>query len=584
MLNYNLVNETKELINELKLKHPLDESLEAVDEQLPQINTAASTATASSSTGTDLISDLPALLQQKQLLASVKINDPSSLLKELLKHRHNSATTTTTNTTAATSYQSSKSTQNHSSLSFKNKFNCYSSSADVDDDSDDEPKSDLDDDNNNLSIDDPQQHLPTDVTELNSTPIKLFNLSLDSTCSSLRQNNTNHTTSSSSSKLGANTSKKKAKGSIKKSLLNSTVKSEKSNHLAAAATSNPNSCSSTSGNQVKPEANFNYEASSQCSRRLSGRNLMNHLNDEHMDTVDSTLNKQRSANGSMRQPVINKTSSTNDLFPSNSLVEANQQHHQSSQQHDDMASFNMHDLSGITNLSNILALEQQIRLILFESPVKRKCIIKNFRKPRFSQWKSYWLQLIGGNLLIYYPIKTLMFNTSNVNNKSRRSSEQNYYIDEFLTHSNESSSQNNADINLLHQEIQQQQKKELMQTQLQQRKVCYNKNPCKMHPINSWMVVNLFQDKENEIIQAAQQLSSTIASNSTHQTSSSKPNWHLNCPQYTKFDIQLNDLNNGNMYKYRFDSLQLAREWYEQFKLASTYHEREKPDNLIRFD
>ena len=146
MLNYNLVNETKELINELKLKHPLDESLEAVDEQLPQINTAASTATASSSTGTDLISDLPALLQQKQLLASVKINDPSSLLKELLKHRHNSATTTTTNTTAATNYQSSKSTQNHSSLSFKNKFNCYSSSADVDDDSDDEPKSDLDDD------------------------------------------------------------------------------------------------------------------------------------------------------------------------------------------------------------------------------------------------------------------------------------------------------------------------------------------------------------------------------------------------------------------------------------------------------
>jgi hypothetical protein len=113
----------------------------------------------------------------------------------------------------------------------------------------------------------------------------------------------------------------------------------------------------------------------------------------------------------MRQPVINKTSSTNDLFPSHSLVETNQQHQQSGQQHDDMASFNMHDLSGITNLSNILALEQQIRLILFESPVKRKCIIKNFRKPRFSQWKSYWLQLIGGNLLIYYPIKTLMFNT-----------------------------------------------------------------------------------------------------------------------------------------------------------------------------
>ena len=143
LLNYNLVNETKELINELKLKHPLDESIEAADEQLPQINVAAATAS-SSSTGTDLI-DLPGLLQQKQLLASVKINDPSSLLKELLKHRHNSATTTTT-TNTATNYASSKSTQNHSSLSFKNKFNCYSSSADVDDDSDDEPHSDLDDD------------------------------------------------------------------------------------------------------------------------------------------------------------------------------------------------------------------------------------------------------------------------------------------------------------------------------------------------------------------------------------------------------------------------------------------------------
>ena len=158
---------------------------------------------------------------------------------------------------------------------------------------------------NNLSIDEPQQHLGPDVAELNSTPIKLFNLSLDSSSSSHRQNNTNHTTaSSSSSKLGANTSKKKTKASLKKSLLNSSVKSEKCTHMAAAAaaaassTSNPNSCSSTSGNQIKPEANnFNYEASSQCSRRLSGRNLMNHLNDEHMDTVDSTINKQRSANG-----------------------------------------------------------------------------------------------------------------------------------------------------------------------------------------------------------------------------------------------------------------------------------------------
>jgi hypothetical protein len=48
-------------------------------------------------------------------------------------------------------------------------------------------------------------------------------------------------------------------------------------------------------------------------------------------------------------------------------------------------------------------------VIMFESPVRRKCIMKNSRKPRFSQWKSYWMQLIGGNLLIYYPMKAIMF-------------------------------------------------------------------------------------------------------------------------------------------------------------------------------
>ena len=95
--------------------------------------------------------------------------------------------------------------------------------------------------------------------------------------------------------------------------------------------------------------------------------------------------------------------------------------------------------------------------------------------------------------------------------------------------------------------------------QQQHRKTNFHKNPCKMHPIANWMVVNLFQDKENEILNAI---------NVNH----------------TKFDIQLNDLNNGNMYKYRFDNLELAKFWFDQFKLAINYHERQKPDNLIRFD
>ena len=122
-----------------------------------------------------------------------------------------------------------------------------------------------------------------------------------------------------------------------------------------------------------------------------------------------------------------------------------------------------------------------------------------------------------------------------------------------------------------------------LQSQLQCKKVNYHKNPCKMHQIASWMVVNLFQDKENEMIQASKGINH---SNGTSHPSNSNNNSSSTTggQNYSKFDIQLNDLNNGNMYKYRFDSLHLAKEWYEQFKLASTYHERQKPDNLIKYD
>ena len=201
---------------------------------------------------------------------------------------------------------------------------------------------------------------------------------------------------------------------------------------------------------------------------------------------------------------------------------------------------NISERSG-RNLSSELALDQldssetssvqctltsMAQIILFESPIKRKCIIKHFRKPRFSQWKSYWLQLVGGNLLIYYPAKSsLMFSK-----EAKRAS---------LSAGDESNAA------------------EALKTQVQNRKIFYQKNPCKMHPIASWMVVDLFEDKPQ--VEAG-----------------------IHAPH--KFDIQLNDLNNGNMYKYRFDSLDLAKEWLEQFKLASTYHERQKPDNLIRFD
>ena len=112
-----------------------------------------------------------------------------------------------------------------------------------------------------------------------------------------------------------------------------------------------------------------------------------------LDCVDFTMSAANTMNV-CRNP--SKTSSSSDLFNTNN--------------HSNCCSD-----SSITNLSGIVPMEQQQErvidnVIMFESPVKRKCIMKNFRKPRFSHWKSYWLQLIGGNILIYYPIKTIMFN------------------------------------------------------------------------------------------------------------------------------------------------------------------------------
>lgn len=240
----------------------------------------------------------------------------------------------------------------------------------------------------------------------------------------------------------------------------------------------------------------------------------------------------------------------------------------------------------ISLTSNIMinTLLMQTSIIQFESPIKRKCIIKNFRKPRFSQWKSYWLQLVGGNLLIYYPAKALVFARSDSlmsqQQQQRRNSaaSNDLYTDSVsaaITAAAAASLATNNEQAIIDEELRQQQTQQL-QSQLQGRKVYYHKNPCKMHPIASWMVVNLFQDKENEMLSA---LNSQQTTSNAPVSTSLPPQ-----PNHTKFDIQLNDLNNGNMYKYRFDCLPLAKEWLEQFKLASTYHERQKPDNLIRFD
>lgn len=329
-----IVTETTEMLSDLKLTQ------NKVASSLPNDTTLSSQRSVTAAAN-DLIADIPLTIQQqKQLLAAVKINDPSSLLRELLKQRHN-------NTISSTSNKTANSHTNNSS-SFKNKFNCYSSNtADLDDDTDDEQHDEPDEDpiSNSLSLDGEQipSYSEQQDTTTNSTPIKLFKITLPVT-----------------------------------KLLNSTLKSDNDSAL-------------------------------EC-RRLSGRNLITSLNEPGTDIVDSPIKAGAAAvykatrSNSMRTAnTTSKNSSSSDLF--NALPNISGSVH-----NDDASSCHTNDLSSITHLSNILALEQRMGLVLFESPVKRKCIIKNSRKPRFSHWKSYWLQLVAGNILIYYPAKSIMFN------------------------------------------------------------------------------------------------------------------------------------------------------------------------------
>ncbi len=271
------------------------------------------------------------------------------------------------------------------------------------------------------------------------------------------------------------------------------------------------------------------QGSESVSRNMSrGRNLIANLIDETVNTSTAVAVAVTNNSNNQHTPEIanRETSSSQQTNTSNS---------------------NTHTLHNTNEIQLILTdLNNQLNnssLIQFESPVKRKCIIKNCRKPRFTQWKSYWLQLVAGNLLIYYPAKTIMFSKSRNYESSNKNTPIKNMDNQTDVH-NQSESNAASNNSMLQQ---------------QHRKTNFHKNPCKMHPIANWMVVNLFQDKENEILNAI---------NVNH----------------TKFDIQLNDLNNGNMYKYRFDNLELAKFWFDQFKLAINYHERQKPDNLIRFD
>lgn len=220
------------------------------------------------------------------------------------------------------------------------------------------------------------------------------------------------------------------------------------------------------------------------------------------------------------------------------------------------------------NLSLIL----QNATVIFESPVKRKCLIKAYRKPRFSQWKTYWLQVCAGDLLVYYAAKTLSFRSTTTSSD----------MPQNATMMTNASATPAADSTMIVKDL-----------YSEQRRQQFQKQPCKMHRVTNWMVVNLFSDKEKQIMEARGRLltaSSLAGANTNNKTTTADQRKQLQRDKELvedgccKFDIQLNDLTQGTNYKYRFDTLELAQEWLAQFNAAATYQERLKPDNLIKFE
>lgn len=219
-------------------------------------------------------------------------------------------------------------------------------------------------------------------------------------------------------------------------------------------------------------------------------------------------------------------------------------------------------LSQLTNEQKRYIIDYQTAsaLCFFESAVKRKCIMKNSQKPHFSQWHSYWLQLVG-NVLIYYSSKlnllptssssVISSNTSNLNGNNcatltnMPTTSVNSKNVNILTAASSSNSVN-SDINEQYYYTQ----------QLQLDRKLFHKDPSKMHPIANWMVVALFQD-DCSLLSATNNHNNTSSSNSsnfsnnsrnssnnsTHASSSSK----TTCISVSKkkYDIQLNDLTNG---------------------------------------
>jgi hypothetical protein len=178
-------------------------------------------------------------------------------------------------------------------------------------------------------------------------------------------------------------------------------------------------------------------------------------------------------------------------------------------------------------------------LIFYEIPVKRKCIMKNSVKPHFSQWHSYWCQLVG-NVLIYYSSKLSLLPTStpthNPNSTGSTTSSHQQQQQQPKTSLGCSSSSINSDYSM-----------ECVATERKN----YHKDPCKMHTIANWMVVALFQvDDLNHstvnMVTVATPSPSNVSSCSNSSTCSSD-SAKTTCigVKRKKYDVQLTDLNNG---------------------------------------
>lgn len=258
-----------------------------------------------------------------------------------------------------------------------------------------------------------------------------------------------------------------------------------------------------------------------------------------------------------------------------------------------------------------LMIKSQSNLIIFESAIKRKCIMKNSQKTHFKQWKTYWIQLVG-NTLVYYQINKL--NTLlNINYKQQQA--------ETIQTAILASSSSNG-LNQQQEEVKTHLNYDCFNEIIQLDRKYYHKEVFKSHTISNWMCVALFNldsqldkaksdsisvdipnsndvndydedddDSTHKPVSCLNlhsnhhnsQSTSTTTTNTNNNSNSTCNSINLNTNN-NKFDIQLNDLNNGNIYKYRLYNYKLAKEWYLLFKQAINLLDNLRPDNLIKFE